>query len=335
MSQQNNNNNINHNKKVKLYETTFDKIQKLGEGTYSVVYKVSKKNSNNEIVYYALKKFKKIYNNFGCNDSALKEITILKEIFHENILKIIDTFYSIKELFILYEYIDYDFITLNTKNYYKFLTESDTKNLMKQILTGFNILHKNGILHRDIKPDNLMINKDGIVKIVDFGLARFITTPNKKMSKYVVSSYYRPPEIFFGAAFYSYSVDIWSIGCIFAELLLKDKPIFYTEQIGEGINTIGILLEIFKLLGVPNDTNWPNVNQLSDYKYFERGEPLTIKKKFARCSPEAIDLLEKMLVLNPNNRISCENALKHPYFQVEPLPSDNKRIADLFGGKLK
>ena len=335
MSQQNNNNNINHNKKVKLYETTFDKIQKLGEGTYSVVYKVSKKNSNNEIVYYALKKFKKIYNNFGCNDSALKEITILKEIFHENILKIKDTFYSINELFILYEYIDYDFITLNTKNYYKYLTESDTKNLMKQMLTGFNILHKNGILHRDIKPDNLMINKDGVLKIVDFGLARFITTPDKKMSQYVVSSYYRPPEIFFGAAFYSYSIDIWSIGCIFAELLLKDKPIFYSEQIGEGINTIGILLEIFKLLGVPNDTNWPNVNQLCDYKYFERGEPLTIKKKFARCSAEAVDLLEKMLVLNPNNRISCENALKHPYFQVEPKPSDNKRIGDLFGGKLK
>ena len=97
----NNNNNINNFKKIKLYERTFDKILKLGEGTYSVVYKVSIKNENDkEETFYALKKFKNLMNNSGCNDSALKEITILKEIIHDNIIKLIDTFYSINELYI-------------------------------------------------------------------------------------------------------------------------------------------------------------------------------------------------------------------------------------------
>ena len=236
MSQQNNNinnNNINNNKKNKLYETTFDKIQKLGEGTYSVVYKVSKKNNDNETIYYALKKFKNILNNNGCNDSALKEITILKEIFHENILKIIDTFYSIKELFILYEYIDYDFITLNTKNYYKYLTESDTKNLMKQILTGFNILHKNGILHRDIKPDNFVMGLDELsnnVYLIDFGLAKkyrsmstLIQYPISKKNKLTGTARYASINVLKGYE-HSRRDDLESVGYILIYFLKGKLP---------------------------------------------------------------------------------------------------------------
>jgi len=153
-------------------------------------------------------------------------------------------FYGLDNLYIAYEFLDKDLSRIIYDNRYH-LSESIIKGFMMQFLSGLSELHKFQVLHRDIKPQNLLVSKKGHLKIADFGLARIIASPGRKMTIGVVSDWYRPPEIFFGATYYSYSVDIWSAGCIFAEFLIKE-PIF----MGNGEKEI--LSKIFYLLGMPN-----------------------------------------------------------------------------------
>lgn len=307
-------------KNTKLYDKRFQKIEKLGEGTYGKVYKVKVPNTDKD-EYYALKKYEKGYFHEGMDITALREITILKEISHENIVKIHELFYGMTSLYVAYEYLDCELSKI-IFNYEIDLNESYIKGLLLQMLRGLGEIHKYGVLHRDLKPQNLLVSKEGLLKIADFGFARFIASPGREMTAGVISDWYRPPEIFFGAKYYSYGVDIWSTGCIFAEMITK-IPLF------EGKNEIEILKKIFSLLGVPNESDWPDCNQLDGFKLFTQGDVITIKKKFSNLSKEGVDLLEKMLALDPNKRISAREALEHPFFQVEPLPCSNKEIATL------
>ena len=142
------------------------------------------------------------------------------------------------------------------------------------------------------------------------------------MSQGVITINYRSPEILFLAKFYSFSIDIWSAGCIFSEILLED--IFF-----KGKTDIDILINIFNLLGLPNDNNWPDTIQLPKFRIFKGTPDSSIQKKFSNFSEECQDLLSKMLVLNPNNRITAEEALNHPYFKIDPLPSKKERIAEI------
>lgn len=310
-------------KKQKLYNQRFKNIEILGEGAYGKVYKVESANNPGE--YFALKKFKESKNLEGFNISAIREIAILKELNHDNIEKVIDTFYGINCLYVQYEYIECvltKLIKLNLELNKQFLSQADIKGIMLQILTGLEEIHNNGILHRDLAPSNILINKNGIIKIADFGLSRFIASPDRPMTRGVITKYYRAPEICFGAQFYSFSIDIWSAGCILAEMLLCDI-------LFRGDDDIQILSKIFTLLGIPNENNWPDAKQLKFYAVFKGGPPYTIQKKFANFSAESRDLLEKMLVLDPNKRITANEALKHPYFSSEPLPSGKERIAEI------
>lgn len=310
-------------KKKKLFNQRFRDVELLGEGSYGKVYKVESKDKPGE--FYALKKFKDGAAIEGFNISAIREIEILKELDHENIEKIIDTFYGINCLYIQFEYIECALAKLIRFNYTQkkqFLKQEDIKGIMLQILRGLAEIHKNGILHRDLAPSNILINKNGLIKIADFGMSRFIASPNRPMTQGVITKYYRAPEICFGASFYSFGIDIWSAGCIFGELLLS-------EVLFKGNDDIDILTQIFTLLGIPNENSWPDAKQLKNYAIFKGGPPLTIQKKFSKFSDETRDLLEKMLVSNPNSRISASEALLHPYFSCDPLPSGKERIAEI------
>jgi serine/threonine protein kinase len=152
-------------------------------------------------------------------------------------------FYGSGNFFIAYEYIDRDLSHI-IQNKELFLSESIIKGLMKQFLYGLAEIHRFNVIHRDLKPQNLLISKKGILKIADFGFARFISSPGREMTTGVISDWYRPPEIFFGASYYSYSIDIWSVGCIFAEFLQR-QPLFY------GTGEKEILTKIIYLLGIP------------------------------------------------------------------------------------
>ena len=306
-----------------LFNRKVRKVELLGQGSYGNVYKVDFEDKPN--VFYALKKLFLRNPLEGFDVSALKEITILKELNHENIEKILDTFYSINSLYILKEYIDVQLMKLLFKSVQipeLRLSEGDKKAIMQQILTGLAEIHRNGVLHRDLAPSNILINKQGILKISDFGLSRFIASPGRPLSKGVVTINYRSPEILFGAKYYSFPADIWSAGVILAELLLENT-------LFPGKTDVDILVKIFNLLGIPNDNNWPDAIQLPSFRV-AKGTPITsIQKKFANFSDECRDLLEKMIVLNPNNRITAEEALNHPYFKIEPLPSKRERIEEI------
>ena len=180
-------------------------------------------------------------------------------------------------------------------------------------------------MHRDLKPQNLLINKNGELKLADFGLARAFGIPVRCYSAEVVTLWYwvtvlkhsfdlyinryRPPDVLFGAKLYTTSIDCWSAGCIFAELANAGRPLFPGSDVDDQLK------RIFKLLGTPTEETWPGVTQLPDYKPFPLYHPTT---SFAQVVPKlnikGRDLLQKLLVCNPSQRMSAEDAMAHPYF---------------------
>jgi serine/threonine protein kinase len=183
------------------------------------------------------------------------------------------------------------------------------KSYMHQLLRGIAFCHSHRVLHRDLKPQNLLIDRNGTLKLADFGLARAFGVPVRTFTHEVITLWYRAPEILLGGRQYSTPVDIWSVACIFVEMLTR-IPLF------PGDSEIDQLFRIFRLLGTPTEENWAGVSSLPDYK---PTFPQWAKKSLDTVFPEekdplAIDLLSKMLVYEPSKRISAKEALLHPYF---------------------
>eukprot|EP01121_Diplochlamys_sp_Union-15-3_P022273 TRINITY_DN9421_c0_g1_i5.p1 TRINITY_DN9421_c0_g1~~TRINITY_DN9421_c0_g1_i5.p1 ORF type:complete len:303 (-),score=48.55 TRINITY_DN9421_c0_g1_i5:26-934(-) len=190
------------------------------------------------------------------------------------------------------------------------------KCFMKQLLLGLNYLHKNNVLHRDIKASNLLINNQGVLKLADFGLARPLS--KKGIGNYtnnVITLWYRPPELLLGSHKYGAAVDCWSVGCILGELLCK-KSMF------PGKTEIDQVDLIFRSCGSPTDQTWPDVKTLPWYKSFRPKKlykPL-LRDIFKAHDSHAVDLLERLLTLDPRKRITAKEALEASYFTTEPLP---------------
>ncbi|XP_035215023.1 cyclin-dependent-like kinase 5 [Stegodyphus dumicola] len=184
---------------------------------------------------------------------------------------------------------------------------------MFQLLRGLAFCHSHNVLHRDLKPQNLLINKNGELKLADFGLARAFGIPVRCYSAEVVTLWYRPPDVLFGAKLYTTSIDMWSAGCIFAELANAGRPLFPGSDVDDQLK------RIFKLLGTPTEETWPGMTQLPDYKPFPLYHPTA---SFAQVVPKlnskGKDLLQKLLVCNPAMRISADEAMQHPYFSDLP-----------------
>lgn len=293
-------------KSFKLYKQKFEKIDPISAGGYGNVFKVKIKDNPN---YFALKQFKKQNISEGIGVSCIREISILKEMSHENIETIIDSFYSMDSLYILFEYYECHLRHLCKCKFNYNITH--IKEIMHQLLSGLHYLHSNGILHRDIKNENILVSKEGVLKIADFGLARFIASPGRPMSQNVITINYKPPEILFGAKHYSYSVDMWTAGCILAFLLKK-------EILFQGESELDVLTQIFTILGVPNEKSWKNCEQLENFKYFKSGDIRSLSKEFSGCNKDAIDLLEGLLTLDPAKRLSAKEALEHSFFKNDP-----------------
>jgi len=179
---------------------------------------------------------------------------------------------------------------------------------MHQLLKGVCYCHTRRILHRDLKPQNLLIDTEGVLKIADFGLARAFGVPLRQYTHEVVTLWYRAPEILLGSRHYATAMDIWSVGCIFAELVTR-KPFF------AGDSEIDQLFHIFRILGTPNEEMWPGVTSLTDFKQaFPLWHPQKLSNALRNLSPDGVDLLQRMLIYNPADRISAREALTHPYF---------------------
>eukprot|EP01125_Pyxidicula_operculata_P002929 TRINITY_DN1288_c0_g1_i2.p1 TRINITY_DN1288_c0_g1~~TRINITY_DN1288_c0_g1_i2.p1 ORF type:complete len:514 (+),score=85.41 TRINITY_DN1288_c0_g1_i2:912-2453(+) len=256
--------------------------------------------------------------------TAIREIKILKELNHENIIQLKEVVTSKKStdlatrggIYLVFEFMDHDMAGLMDTVISKSpLKEEQIKCYFKQLLEGLHYLHRNNILHRDIKASNLLINNQGYLKLADFGLARPIsdTDPSGKYTNKVITLWYRPPELLLGSENYGAAIDMWSAGCILGELLMK-------QALFRGSTEIQQLELIFKLIGSPTDETWPEARTLPWYKTFKikKNYPAKLKEKFKGHSDKGIDLLERLLALDPKKRIGAFDALDHAYFWSEP-----------------
>ncbi|XP_068081142.1 cyclin-dependent kinase 2 isoform X4 [Anabrus simplex] len=233
----------------------FTKIEKIGEGTYGVVYKARDRKTGSLV---ALKKIRLDSELEGVPSTAIREISLLKELNHPNVVRLLDVVHSDKKLHLVFEFLVQDLkkfldTTMNE------LSEMLVKSYLHQLLNGISYCHAHRVLHRDLKPQNLLIDNQGYIKIADFGLARAFGLPVRTYTHEVVTLWYRAPEILLGSKFYSTAVDIWSLGCIFAEMLTR-RALF------PGDSEIDQLFRIFRTLGTPDEEMWPGVSQLPDYK---------------------------------------------------------------------
>lgn len=190
------------------------------------------------------------------------------------------------------------------------LAPNEIKGCMKMILEGIQACHDRWVLHRDLKPSNILIGADGNLKIGDFGLARIHASPNARLTHQVITRWYRPPELLYAAKAYGSSVDMWSVGCIFAELMIRMPYI-------PGDSDIDQLAKIFQARGTPKQDDWPDHDSLPAFVEFTETPPPDPRQLFSAASPASLDLLNEMMHLNPGKRISARDALKHAYFTSE------------------
>ncbi|XP_055834159.1 cyclin-dependent kinase C-1-like isoform X1 [Solanum dulcamara] len=224
-------------------------------------------------------------------------------------------------IYMVFEYMDHDLTGLADRPGLRF-TIPQIKCYMKQLLTGLHYCHVNQVLHRDIKGSNLLIDNEGNLKLADFGLARsFSGDHNANLTNRVITLWYRPPELLLGATKYGPAVDMWSVGCIFAELLFG-KPILPGKNEPEQLN------KIFELCGTPDEINWPGVSKIPWYSKFKPARPMKrrVREVFRHFDRHALDLLDKMLNLDPSQRICAKDALDGEYFWTDPLPCDPRSL---------
>ncbi|ORM40669.1 Cyclin-dependent kinase G-2 [Babesia sp. Xinjiang] len=293
-------------------------LNKISEGTYGSVYRALDKQTG-EIVALKHIKFHESHWREGFPVSYLREISILLELNHPNILSVkeVVTNEARDQYYMVMEYVEHELKTLLQDRRPDF-TLSERKCLIYQLLLGVEYLHAHWVLHRDLKTTNILYNNRGVLKICDFGMARKFGHPIKTYTQNVVTHWYRAPELFLGQEKYTEAVDIWSVGCIFAEII-SGKPLFM------GTTDAGTLDKIFRCCGSPTKETWPGYNELPLVK--DRRFPLShhkpnfhayFKKEMTTndgcyMTESGIDLLMKMLTLDPTKRISAKDALNHPY----------------------
>ncbi|XP_073986242.1 cyclin-dependent kinase 4 isoform X1 [Rhodnius prolixus] len=284
----------------------------IGNGAYGTVYKARHISNPNLIV--AIKKIRLPLTEEGIPTSTLREIATLRQLEtyeHPNIIRLLDVCHGktmTKErqivLYLVFEHCDQDLATYMAKCPLPGLHEQTIKNLMYQILCGIDFLHSHRILHRDLKPQNLLITHNGIVKLADFGLAKTYDF-QMRLTSVVVTLWYRSPEVLLGCP-YATPVDIWSVGCIMAEMI-KRRPLFAGSSEGDQLD------KIFRIIGTPNESEWPKDVSIG-LNSFRHRPAINLRDVIPDLCERSKHLLQHMLLFDACKRITAAEALRHDYF---------------------
>ncbi|XP_022961615.1 protein IMPAIRED IN BABA-INDUCED STERILITY 1-like [Cucurbita moschata] len=300
---------------VPLRADSFEKLEKIGQGTYSSVFRARQVDTGRMV---ALKKVR--FDNFQPESIRFmaREIMILRRLDHPNIMHLegIITSKMSSSIYLVFEYMEHDLAGLVSCPDIEF-SEAQVKCYMRQLLSAIEHCHLRGIMHRDIKASNILVNNEGILKLADFGLANVINTKNKQvLTSRVVTLWYRPPELLMGSTDYGLTVDLWSIGCVFAELHLG-KPLL------KGRTEVEQLHKIFKLCGSPLEEFWkktklPHAAMFRPQHAYES----SLNEKCKDFTPSALSLLETFLAIEPYKRGTASSALMSEYFKTKPYACD-------------
>lgn len=217
-------------------------------------------------------------------------------------------------IFLVLEFVEHDLKTLLDTMPQPFLA-SEIKTLFSQLLSGVSYLHAHYILHRDLKSSNLLLNNRGQLKIADFGMARYVGDPPPKLTQLVVTLWYRAPELLLGTKTYDAAVDMWSVGCIFGELITR-------EPLLQGKNEVDQVTRIFELCGIPDENSWPGFRRLPHARALKlpKSGSSAIRAKFPSLTTAGATLLHDLLSLNPDGRPTADETLRHEYFKQDPKP---------------
>ncbi|XP_020578378.1 probable serine/threonine-protein kinase At1g54610 [Phalaenopsis equestris] len=300
---------------VPLKPEAYEKLEKIGQGTYSSVFKARELETGR---FVALKKIR--FDNFEPESVRFmaREIFIMRRLNHRNIMKLdgLITSRSSCSIYLVFEYMEHDLAGLSSSPEITF-SESQVKCYMQQLLSGLEHCHSRSIIHRDIKCANLLVNNEGILKIADFGLSNFFNPSSRQqLTSRVVTLWYRPPELLLGATEYEPTVDLWSVGCVFAELFLK-KPVL------QGMTEVEQIHKIFKLCGSPSDEYWRK-SRLAHETLFKPQQtyPSCLQETFRFLPENAYKLLETFLSIEPQKRGTATSALSSEYFRTMPYACD-------------
>ncbi|KAJ6134293.1 hypothetical protein N7523_000615 [Penicillium sp. IBT 18751x] len=319
-----------HNQDRELTEQLNDDVRRkyvkdkrLGEGTYAIVYLGYLRDQPSS--YVAIKKIKvNAEYKDGLTMDAIREVKYLQELSHPNVIALHDVFSSKDQnLNLVLEFLPRGDLEMLIKEADIHYGVAEVKAWMAMLARGVWFCHENFVLHRDIKPNNLLIASNGEVKLADFGLARSFADPYLNMTHQVITRWYRPPELLYGARQYSGAVDVWSMGMVFAELLLR-VPFL------AGNTDVDQVTKICEALGTPTEENWPGVSELPNYLPPDTHHPLQGRDFFLRMFPTAgpvgCDLLMSMCTLDPRKRTTAVQALRHSWWTVDPRPTRNEDL---------
>jgi len=301
----------------------FDVQQKLGAGAYGIVWKVREKQTD-EIV--ALKKIFGAFQNATDAQRTFREIIFLQELAdHENVIGLLEVIKADndKDIYLVFQNMETDLHAVIRAN---ILEDVHKQYLVYQLLKAIKYIHSGNVIHRDMKPSNLLLNSDCLLKVADFGLARSVDFKEKEtgrppvLTDYVATRWYRAPEILLGSTNYTKGVDMWSVGCILGELI-GGKPMF------PGTSTMNQLDRVVEVTGRPNATDVEAIQSEFAATMIENlpdNEPRSLQAMYPNASEDAIDLLQKLLMFNPEKRITAEQALEHPY--LAPFHNTDEEI---------
>ncbi|XP_048355199.1 mitogen-activated protein kinase 11 isoform X2 [Sphaerodactylus townsendi] len=303
------------NKTVWEVPQRYQRLTPVGSGAYGSVCSAYDTKTRQKV---AVKKLSRPFQSLIHARRTYRELRLLKHMKHENVIGLLDVFtpaVSIEDFNEVYLVTNLMGADLNNIVKCQKLTDDHIQFLIYQLLRGLKYIHSAGIIHRDLKPSNLAVNEDCELRILDFGLARHT---DSEMTGYVVTRWYRAPEVILNWMHYTQTVDIWSVGCIMAEMI-TGRPLF------KGNDHLDQLTEIMKVTGTPTQ-DFVQKLQSQDAKNYIKSLPKVQKKDFAAIlkypNPLAVNLLEKMLVLDAEKRITAAEALAHPYFEAVHDPEE-------------